>query len=157
MSDLRSANRSPPPYPSEPFSPPSLVPGTFLSENRSKDSVGLVCSTLRPPCGNVRYDDGMDFEVSDVHLRRLQMGYLSLRAKENAQCSTFHAQRPPPSSASDLEELRLDNASPVSSDMSLTSIASSLAQDLDRGKLLVRGFARPEVAIRFLILASQSP
>jgi len=75
------------------------------------------------------------------------MDYLSMTFKENTHYSTFLAQKSTPSHVRDLEELRLDNASAVTSNMSLTSIYSSLAQALHIRTLLNLSFARPEVEI----------
>jgi hypothetical protein len=142
LSDLRSANRSPPLSPFEPFSLPSPVPRTFLSEKGFKDSAGSVGwppigSTLRPSCGNVRHDDNIYSQVSDVLLRPHWMDYLSMTVKEDIHYSMFLALKSTPSPVRDLEELCLDDASAVTSNMSLTSIYSSLAQALHRRTLLI--------------------
>jgi hypothetical protein len=68
-------------------------------------------------------------------------------AKENTHYSTFLAHKSAPSPVRDLEELRLDNVSAATSDMSLTSIYSSLSQALRTRTLLNLGFARLEVEI----------
>jgi hypothetical protein len=70
-SDLRSTSYSPSPLPSEPFPLPSLVSRTLFPEKAYEDSVGSVDwppigSTLYPLCGNVRHDEGIDFQVSDA-------------------------------------------------------------------------------------------
>jgi hypothetical protein len=75
-SDPRSANHSPPFSPSEPLSLPSLVLRASLSEKGFKGIAGsvdwpFIDSALRPLCGNVRHDDGIDSQVSEVLLGRL--------------------------------------------------------------------------------------
>jgi hypothetical protein len=79
-------------------------------------------------------------------------------SKENTDYSTFLPQESPPSSIVELEELRPDHASPMSSNMSLASILdSSLVQASDRRKLFDCNFCSLDVAICLLILVLQNP